>query len=92
MDPIDFDGGDVNILRYVGNSPLDWVDPSGLDDCPNNNIANIFVKVGDTEEDIGTLIAFVGLMTRSPRIGAVGVITAGVGAGSKIIGHAFGGH
>ena len=29
-DPIGLAGGDVNIYRYVGNSPLNWVDPSGL--------------------------------------------------------------
>ncbi len=30
VDPIGFDGGDRNLRRYVGNSPLDWVDPYGL--------------------------------------------------------------
>ncbi len=28
-DPIGFDAGDVNWYRYVGNSPIDWVDPDG---------------------------------------------------------------
>ncbi|MBZ8181188.1 RHS repeat domain-containing protein [Oscillatoria salina] len=29
-DPIGFDGGDVNLYRYVNNSPLIYTDPSGL--------------------------------------------------------------
>lgn len=29
LDPIDFDAGDVNLFRYVGNDPVNWVDPSG---------------------------------------------------------------
>jgi RHS repeat-associated protein len=31
MDPIKFDAGDPNIYRYVGNDPVNWTDPSGLD-------------------------------------------------------------
>ncbi|MGV1100658.1 RHS repeat-associated core domain-containing protein [Thiovibrio sp. JS02] len=30
-DPIGFAGGDVNVYRYVGNDPVNWVDPLGLD-------------------------------------------------------------
>jgi RHS repeat-associated protein len=29
-DPLGFNAGDTNIYRYVGNSPTNWVDPSGL--------------------------------------------------------------
>jgi RHS repeat-associated protein len=29
-DPIGFDAGDTNLNRYVGNSPLNFTDPSGL--------------------------------------------------------------
>lgn len=29
FDPIDFGGGDSNLTRYVGNSPILWVDPFG---------------------------------------------------------------
>jgi RHS repeat-associated protein len=29
-DPIRFGAGDVNLYRYVGNSPIDWVDEQGL--------------------------------------------------------------
>lgn len=30
-DPIGFKGGDVNLMAYVGNNPVNLVDPSGLD-------------------------------------------------------------
>jgi RHS repeat-associated protein len=29
-DPIGFDGGDVNLMAYVGNNPVNFVDPLGL--------------------------------------------------------------
>jgi len=32
LDPIDFDGGDLNIYRYVSNDPINLWDPLGL--CP----------------------------------------------------------
>ncbi len=34
VDPTGFDGMDANTYRYVGNSPTNAVDPSGLDDIP----------------------------------------------------------
>jgi RHS repeat-associated protein len=32
-DPLGFGAGDTNIYRYVGNSPTNWTDPSGLESC-----------------------------------------------------------
>jgi RHS repeat-associated protein len=32
QDPIGFSAGDVNVQRYVGNSPTNAIDPSGLED------------------------------------------------------------
>jgi len=29
-DPIDFAGGDLNLLSYTGQDPVNWVDPEGL--------------------------------------------------------------
>jgi RHS repeat-associated protein len=29
-DPIDFAGGDLNLFGYVGNNPVNWIDPYGL--------------------------------------------------------------
>ncbi len=34
LDPIRYDAGDVNLYRYVGNSPLVFLDPSGLQTPP----------------------------------------------------------
>lgn len=31
-DPIDFSAGDYNLVRYVSNNPINWVDPLGLED------------------------------------------------------------
>lgn len=33
-DPISFMAGDVNLYRYVGNNPANWVDPYGADAVP----------------------------------------------------------
>ena len=33
-DPIDFAGGDLNLYGYVGNNPVNFVDPYGLFDNP----------------------------------------------------------
>jgi RHS repeat-associated protein len=40
-DPIGFDGGDPNLYRYVGNSPINGYDPTGLTQAGNplNNLA-----------------------------------------------------
>lgn len=35
-DPIGFEGGDVNLWRYVGNNPVNFVDPLGLTTWPTN--------------------------------------------------------
>jgi RHS repeat-associated protein len=32
-DPILFDGGQANLYVYVGNDPVNWFDPSGLEPC-----------------------------------------------------------
>jgi RHS repeat-associated protein len=34
-DPIGLGGGDLNLYRYVGNSPTDEIDPTGLNPCVN---------------------------------------------------------
>ncbi|AFY40222.1 RHS repeat-associated core domain protein [[Leptolyngbya] sp. PCC 7376] len=41
-DPIGFASGDVNLFRYVNNSPLNYVDPSGLftETYPPNSLPN----------------------------------------------------
>ncbi|PKN88619.1 MAG: hypothetical protein CVU51_03790 [Deltaproteobacteria bacterium HGW-Deltaproteobacteria-1] len=32
-DPISFAGGDANLYAYVGNNPVNWIDPAGLAGC-----------------------------------------------------------
>ncbi len=34
-DPKGFDGGDVNLMAYVGNPPVNGIDPWGLETCQN---------------------------------------------------------
>ena len=34
-DPIGFAAGDTNLYAYVGNDPVNRIDPSGLEDCVN---------------------------------------------------------
>jgi hypothetical protein len=38
-DPIRFDGGDLNLARYVGNNPINRIDPSGKSDWYYDNLA-----------------------------------------------------
>jgi RHS repeat-associated protein len=37
VDPMGFDAGDSNTFRYVGNSPIDYTDPSGLENPGDNH-------------------------------------------------------
>jgi RHS repeat-associated protein len=47
-DPIGFNAGDGNLTRYVGNSPVNWNDPSGLEEevFPGENFFKGLVTVG----------------------------------------------
>jgi len=45
-DPIGFGGGDVNLYAYVGNNPVNFVDPLGLT-AGDTNASNTWVEVWD---------------------------------------------
>lgn len=45
MDPIKFDAGDPNIFRYVGNDPINNIDPWGK--CSPKDIKDIIDKIND---------------------------------------------
>ena len=51
-DPLGFAAGDANLYRYVGNSPIDYVDPSGM-----SWLSNLWRKVSD---DVGDFLSDVG--------------------------------
>jgi RHS repeat-associated protein len=58
-DPLRFKAGDVNLYRYVGNSPVDLVDPKGLK-CmlaivPFHN----FWDAGDEDGSYGTIVTVI---------------------------------
>lgn len=75
-DSVGFDGGDANLYRYVGNSPIDSVDPSGLfkidvhywpvdiSQIPFGNLLNKFIKPYhidiDVTDETGTRVYFAG--------------------------------
>jgi uncharacterized protein RhaS with RHS repeats len=41
QDPIGFDAGDTNLYRYVGNDPVNSLDPSGLEEIELTSDAQI---------------------------------------------------
>ena len=47
-DPIGFDGGDGNLYRYVGNSPVNYVDPSGNFIPPSSGLGTVLSNLGGT--------------------------------------------
>ncbi len=44
-DPLRFGAGDVNFYRYVGNNPLNWIDPLGLFEIYINDCKTSSAKV-----------------------------------------------
>src|SRR4030095_17258157 len=48
-DPIDFEGGDINLYAYVANAPLDNTDPTGeflLAGCASGALTNVAWDLG----------------------------------------------
>jgi RHS repeat-associated protein len=44
-DPMQFDGGDTNLYRYVGNDPVNRVDPLGLYAIVRDNCGEVSVNI-----------------------------------------------
>ena len=44
-DPLEFAGGDVNLYGYVGNSPVNFIDPLGLDKGTCQGLRNDYYSV-----------------------------------------------
>ena len=51
-DPIGFASGDFNFYRYVGDDPLNRIDPFGLEESFSNPAVCIAVAVGKTGKSI----------------------------------------
>jgi len=75
-DPISFAGGDVNLYAYVGNNPVNWVDPSGM------LWGSVFTRGGGKGILSGGTGAYVGGITG-------GFIGAGLGTATGIPGMGF---
>ncbi|MDB9489241.1 phosphatase PAP2 family protein [Dolichospermum circinale CS-534/05] len=73
-DPSGFGAGDSNLYRYVGNSPTNFIDPSGLCGCSSDGFWS----------SLGAR-----LKNAAVGAGAGAVTGAGVGAGAGAIGGAF---
>jgi RHS repeat-associated protein len=85
-DPIGFEGGDANLYRYVGNSPTNWIDPSGLWWFTWDDYKHYFWHPEEMDTDLRVCNKF--------AMGAIGVGgggLAGVGAGAIVGGGAIGG-
>ena len=54
-DPLGFAAGDVNINRYVTNSPTNLTDPTGMDPQAETS-SNSFARTGGTEVEFDSLV------------------------------------
>lgn len=87
-DPSGFKGGDVNLFRYVGNDPLNQVDPSGLVAETIWDIANIGMGLYSAQDNFrkgnwGWLALDVGGLIYDGVATAVPFLPAGASAGLK---------
>ena len=75
QDPIGFAAGDANLYRYVGNSPTNFSDPSGLLTLYKGNLLGDFLRAG-------ALSPFAGAVGQIPGVSAFDVDIK-VNAGEK---------
>ncbi len=60
-DPIELGGGDINLYSYVGNNPVNLIDPFGLDKRQRSFLKRVWENYKLTNETIPGLYAPVGL-------------------------------
>ena len=73
-DPIGFDGGDVNLYRYVGNSPLNYTDPYGL--CVPTPFGGCFPGPGFIGQGAGAFAGAAAAVGIGAGAAACGVLAA----------------
>jgi len=73
VDPIGFASGDANLYRYVGNSPLTFIDQVGLDWIKFNGTQVIWYAgdYGDTSKPLHTFKGTSGLILKDPITGEI---------------------
>jgi RHS repeat-associated protein len=92
QDPLSFTAGDTNLYRYVRNTPLNAVDPNGMDGWGALGGGTVGVPVGGLAGAAGTflVVGSIALVTATP-IGWAGWTVVGIGAaGGAIMGGAYG--
>lgn len=58
QDPIEFDAGDPNLYRYVGNDPTDATDPSGLIDMPMTASGKAWIDPAEKQKILDGHLAY----------------------------------
>lgn len=79
-DPIGFQAGDVNLYRFVGNNPANFVDPSGLAELPsvvvgakridgtNTSLGGISISTTTTDKNLRRKIKFIQFVQINARL------------------------
>ncbi|MFN0018520.1 MAG: RHS repeat-associated core domain-containing protein [Pirellulaceae bacterium] len=87
QDPINISAGDTNFYRYVGNNPVSYVDPTGLE-CVTTTTTktqtNNIVKAGETTETGVKVVGAVVVAGGGVALGT-GIATAAAGIGADVL-------
>ncbi|HEV3256345.1 MAG TPA: polymorphic toxin-type HINT domain-containing protein, partial [Gemmataceae bacterium] len=85
QDPAGFKAGDPNLYRYVGNSPMDATDPSGL--APGNGLQFMLGQMGSTptQASVAALASIIAANSPSLASGKGGFMGSGIPAQMKLM-------